>query len=684
MQDKPRTVAIAQARMGSTRLSGKVMFTLAGKPVLQWTVDAIKAADGIDEVVVATSTLPADDVIARYCAINRINCFRGSEADVLDRFYHCAIGYAADVVLRLTCDCPFLDPHVITEVVRLRQLKGADYASNIDPATYPDGLDVECFTFSALSAAWREATRPSDRDCVPQFISRNRHRFPAVNLTCPLPGLASERWVLDTQDDLNFCANLAVKLKPLPSYLDILRVLDIYPELRELNKAGVRNERFYEAINTEELPPRQFDNSNKLLGRALERIPFGAQTFSKSHLQFPPGRAPLYVSHADGARIFDVDGNDYVDLVNAILPVVLGYRDPDVDEAIRRQLDNGISFSLATELEFELAEMLASYIPCAEMTKFGKSGTDVTTAAIRLARATTGRYDVIMTGYHGWADWSMASTERNLGIPPDLRELTIQLPYGNVEAFAKEIRDNHANIAAIIVEPDEKPDFLKYLRSMCDKHGIVLIFDEVITGFRWMMGGAQKYHNVTPDLATFGKAMANGMPLSALCGKRHIMKRMAPPDNIFYSGTMFGETLSLAASIATIKKMEREHVIQHLWKVGADIMLAVNSGLDYHGLNDVISFTGMHPRMKINFHDHPLASANQTKTLFMQNMVENGVLMINSHNVSFAIRDAEVKRIAEAYDITFMDIAGVLSGDHGPITDLIGPEAHAFDPLRKT
>jgi len=222
------------------------------------------------------------------------------------------------------------------------------------------------------------------------------------------------------------------------------------------------------------------------------------------------------------------------------------------------------------------------------------------------------------------------------------------------------------------------------LRMMCDKHGIILIFDEVITGFRWMMGGAQKYHNVTPDLATFGKAMANGMPLSALCGKRHIMKRMAPPDNIFYSGTMFGETLSIAASIATIKKMEREHVIQHLWKVGADIMLKVDASLDYHGLNDVITFTGMFPRKKINFRDHENATANQIKTLFMQDMAENGVLIINSNNVSFAIKEPEVKRIGEAYDATFLDIEIILAGGPGAIEQVIGQEAYAFDPLRKS
>jgi glutamate-1-semialdehyde 2,1-aminomutase len=672
--------------MGSTRFPGKVLTQLGQHPVLKWAYDAIKKADGIDEVVIATSSLPQDDVIAKYCALNRINCFRGSESDVLDRFYQCALAYGAEVVLRLTCDCPFLDHNVISEVVRLRQMKGAAYASNIDPPTYPDGLDVECFTFDALYAAWSEATRPSDRDCVPQFIVRNRHRFPAVNLTCPLPGLVKERWVLDTQDDYKFCANVAVHLKDTPTYLDILRVLDIFPEIRDYNKSGIRNERFYEAINTEPLPPRRFDNSNRQLDRALKRIPFGAQTFSKSHLQFPPGRAPLYASHADGARIFDVDGNDYVDLVNAILPVVLGYRDPDVDEAVRRQLDSGISFSLATELEYELSEMLCNYIPCAEMVKFGKSGTDVTTAAIRAARAFTGRDEVILTGYHGWGDWSIGATERNLGVPFETSSLSTQLPYGDTQKFEDYLKHSAPDTAAIIVEPEENPGFLRWLRTMCDKHGIVLIFDEVITGFRWMMGGAQKYHNVTPDLATFGKAMANGMPLSAVTGRRDIMRKFSPPNNIFYSGTMFGESLSLAASIATIKKMEECHVINHLWDTGARIMTMLNPILDRYEdkyfLREYISFDGMHPRMKLNFHSGPRATANQVRTAFIQGMAQNGVLIINSHNVSYAMKEPEIKRIISAYDKTLEQVSSHIF--FGKITDLIGVEAYQFDPLRKS
>ena len=522
-----KTIAIIQARMGSTRLPGKVMMDLSRSPVLWWSHRAASLARGIDEVIIATSTLPADDVIADWCKKERISCFRGSESDVLDRFYRCARAHEADVILRLTGDCPLLDFQVITEVVMLRKMTGVDYASNVDPPTYPDGLDVECFTYDALAEAWKEATRPTDRDCVTQFISRNRLRFKAANLTCPLPGLAKERWVLDTAEDYAFCQEVAKRLSWSVSYLDILDILDKEPELRKINEKWTRNERFYSALSQEDRPKRSFARSNALLARSLKTIPFGSQTFSKSHIQFPAGRSPLYVTHADGAYIYDVDGNDYVDLVNAVLPVVLGYRDPDVDSAIRDQLNRGISFSLASDREVELSELLCKHIPCAEMVKLGKTGTDVTSAAIRLARAYTGRDHIAVGGYHGWQDWSMGPTDRNLGIPLDTRKLSHRIdPDGTIHC-------SPSRLAAIIVEPNELGHLTK-LREFCTQHGIVLIFDEIITGFRYGLGGAQKLFGVTPDLACFGKAMANGMPISALVGRRDIMNLCEPPNNIFY------------------------------------------------------------------------------------------------------------------------------------------------------
>lgn len=651
-----KTVAIAQARMGSTRFPGKVLKPLAGRPVIAWVADALEDAPGIDEIVIATSTLSADDVIAQWCQENGISVFRGSESDVLDRFHQCAVEHEADIVLRITCDCPFIDPAVVGQVIQLMKLTGASYCSN--QPTWPDGLDVECFTFAALDAAWLEATRQTDRDCVTQWIIRNQDRFPAEYLICPFPGAHKERWVLDTERDYSLCTEIAYewgKHTP-PSCTDIFRILAKRPGLRSHNTGAIRNERFYEGLAEEKLPERKFTRSESLLDQASRTIPFGSQTYSKSHLFYPSGGAPLYVSHGDGARIFDVDGQDYVDLVGALLPVVLGYRDPDVDEAVRRQLNNaGMSFSLPTKLEAELSELLCDLIPCADMVKLGKSGTDVTTAAVRAARAFTGAERVLVGGYHGWADWSMAvDPDKSLGIPVSTRKTSHKFTYGSVQEVELFGNTMSGDIAAIVVEPTHNIGYLKWLREFCSRRDIVLIFDEIQTGFRYDLGGAQKFYGVTPDLACFGKAMGNGMPISALVGKREIMSVFSPPETAFYSGTFFGDTLSIAAAIATIRKMQREDVIAHLWHTGIQIKESIGPG--------PIGLSGPACLTKLDFIDHERATARQIQALFMQEMAQQGVLIINAHGLSYAHKQPEIDRIVKAYRHTFDVINDCLSG----------------------
>ncbi len=638
-----KTVAIAQARMGSTRFPGKILAPLEKMPVLGWVVRALRESPGVDVAVLATSTLKADDVVEEWCKANHVACFRGSESDVLDRFHQCAVEHEADIVLRLTCDCPFIDPTVVGQVVQLRRMTGASYCSN--QPYWPDGLDVECFTFEALGAAHKEATRHSDRDCVTQWIVRNADRFPQEYLTCPFPGAHKERWVLDTQKDYELCKAIArrVRMDKPPSCTEIMMILDQNPTLREINAGAIRNERFYEGLAEERLPPRTYSRSQDLLVRSTKTIPLGSQTFSKSHLWYPVGAAPLYVSHGDGARIFDIDGNDYIDLVGALLPVVLGYRDADIDEAVRRQLNSGMSFSLATKLECELAEKLCSLIPCAEMVQFGKSGTDVTSAAIRLARAYTGRDHVLVGGYHGWADWSASTLEdKRRGIPDTVAHLSHKIEYGNLRDLEHWEHYLHLEgIAAVIVEPTHDLEYLRALKVWCIKNSVILIFDEIQTGFRYSLGGAQQYFGVTPDLACFGKSMANGMPISALVGRRKYMLAMDGKSGVFFSGTFFGDTLSIAAALATIKKMEKEHVITHLHDVGNKIRSDIS-----HRSGASLEFSGMNPLVKIKFKDADIQG------LFTQEMAQQGVLCLNANCVSYAIKEPEIQRILKAYKHT--------------------------------
>ncbi len=669
-----KTVAIIQARMGSTRLPGKVLMELAGTPVLAWVVRAARATVGVDEVWVATSAAAADDAVAAWCATNGVSVHRGSEHDVLGRYAGAMAAAAADVVVRITADCPLLDPAVVAQTVRLRAMTGVDYASNVDPPTWPDGLDCEVVTAKALAAAAQEATRASDREHVTPFVRNNRARFPAETLIAPLPGLAAERWTLDTADDLAFLQAVAAQLPAgrAPSHLEVLAVLDRAPHLRALNRREMRNAGFEASLSAGKPDTgRSFACSQRMLERAEQVIPLGAQTFSKSRIQFPPGAAPHFVTHGDGGKVYDVDGNEYVDLVNALFPNVLGYRDPDVDLAIRRQLTRGISFSLATEVETELAERLVKHVPCAEMVRFGKNGTDATSAAVRLARAATRRDRIMLCGYHGWQDWYIGATTRNLGVPASVSALSHMVAFGDLAAADVLFKQHPGEFAAIILEPagaSEPPEgYLAGLVELAHRHGALVIFDEMITGFRWSLGGAQAYYRVTPDLACFGKAMGNGMPISAVVGRADIMRLM---EDIFYSGTFGGEALSIAASIATIDKMEREDVTGRLWQVGAELMNAARTKIAAVGLADVVKFVGAAPWAILAYRDHAKASKEAIKTLFLREMIAAGVLINASHNICFAHTAGDIARVLAAYDHALAVLRNAL--DRGDIDRRLG------------
>ena len=412
----------------------------------------------------------------------------------------------------------------------------------------------------------------------------------------------------------------------------------------------------------------RYRNSRELLARAEKVIPVASQTFSKSRVQFPEGHAPLFLTHGEGGRVWDVDGNSYVDLICGLLPVVLGYRDPDVDGAVRAQLEKGITFSLPSPLETELAERLVEVIPCAEMVRFGKNGTDATSAAIRLARAFTGRDRVVALGYHGWQDWYIGATTRNKGVPGRVSALTHKLPFNDLEAV-KEVLETHSDeVAAVILEPvgaqEPAPGYLEALRELTRDNGTLLVFDEIITGFRVALGGAQAHYGVTPDLAAFGKAMGNGMPISAVVGRSDIMLEM---EEVFFSGTFGGETLSIAAAIAVIDKMRREPVIETLWDSGQKLGKLLQEAAQRHGLEDVFQPAGLPPWQPIAISAHEQGSVPAVKTLFLKEMLARGVLVGGSLNVCWAHGDTDLEEVGSALNQTFARLAEEL--ERGALDD---------------
>jgi glutamate-1-semialdehyde 2,1-aminomutase len=406
---------------------------------------------------------------------------------------------------------------------------------------------------------------------------------------------------------------------------------------------------------------RQFTQSERMLARAERVIPLGSQTFSKSRTQYPLGVSPLFIQRGQGARVWDVDGNDYVDFVNSLAAVTLGYNDPDVTAAVRAQLDEGTIFSLPHPLETEVAELIVEMVPCAEMVRFGKNGSDATAGAIRLARAFTGRDHVIVTGYHGWQDWYIGSTPRHRGVPEATRALTHSAPYGDIAAVEALFARYPGAIAGLIMEPmntDWPPaGYLEALQALCRREGTVLIFDETITGFRYAPGGAQEVLGVTPDLACFGKGLANGYPVSAVTGRRDIMMLM---EEVFFSFTFGGETLSLAAAKATLEKLKRERVTEQLAARGQLLLDGAPPLIESAGLGDVLAVKG-HPSWTfLTIADAGRASSFEIKTFMMQELHQRGFLWLGLHNISYAHSEEDIGGLLGAYAEILPQIADAL------------------------
>jgi glutamate-1-semialdehyde 2,1-aminomutase len=392
------------------------------------------------------------------------------------------------------------------------------------------------------------------------------------------------------------------------------------------------------------------DVSNEWYRRALDLIPAGTQTLAKGAGQFVRGVAPKFMQRGEGARVWDVDGNEFLDLCMAVGPLSLGYKDPDVDAAIMAQLRDGIVFSLVHPLEVEVAELLRATVPGAEMARFSKTGADVVSAAVRLARAHTGRRKVLCCGYHGWHDWYIAVTDRNRGVPEAVREQSFTFEYNNLEALAEALDDD---VACVVLEPVtfEQPHegFLRGVRELCTRRGAVLVFDEMWTGFRMALGGAQQYFGVRADLAVFSKALANGMPLSAITGRRDLMRLL--DRDVFFFTTYGGEALSLAAAKATITKLRDERVPEHITRLGERLAAGITQ-LTQQLEMPYVKVMGLPFRTMLSF-DASAGDPLVQKSFVQQELLRHGVLWNGFHNLAFAHTDADIDYVLGAYAHVF-------------------------------
>lgn len=373
---------------------------------------------------------------------------------------------------------------------------------------------------------------------------------------------------------------------------------------------------------------RYWDKASKL-------IPCGTMTMSKGPQYYVQGSSPIYLQRGKGSHVWDVDGNEYIDYVLALGPVILGYNYASVNRAVIEQLKEGVIFSLMHPSEIELAEKLCQVIPCAESARFFKTGSETTSAAVRVARSYTNRDMIVSCGYHGWHDWCIGGTSRNLGVPERLRDLTLKFDYNDIDGVRRLFKQYPDKIAAVVMEPvgieEPKDNFLQEIRKTTRKYGSLLIFDEIITGFRLSIGGAQDYFKVTPDLACFGKAMANGFPISALVGKGRIMKTL---EKAFVSSTFGGETVSIKAAISTIDEIKNKDVCSYILKMGSELKKRFNDLSRSLGVD--VEMKGLPHKTVCIFKDKKGNPSQLNKSLFLQEALSRGVVIGNGQFISYS------------------------------------------------
>lgn len=406
---------------------------------------------------------------------------------------------------------------------------------------------------------------------------------------------------------------------------------------------------------------RSVRRSRELTERATRLIPDAAQTGSKGPNKFVQGISPTHIQRGEGSHVWDADGNEYIECNAALGPILLGHNYPDVTEAVREQVEEGTMFTMDHPLHVEVAELLTEVVPCAEMVRFAKSGNDVTSLAAKLARAHTGRDMIATQGYHGWPDVWMCETPFTAGIPDAVGEHTESFEYNDLESVEAIFEEHHGNVAAIVTTPvnlaEPEDGFLEGLREIADREDALLVFDEVLTGFRFALGGAQEFFGVTPDLACFAKGMANGYSIAALAGCREYMETITD-DDFFYSMTYAGDAVPLAAAKACITVQREEDVHDHIYRQGERLRDGYNDLACEVGVDDLTEARGYAPRFMIGFNDEDgtvleadseFSGDQLAKSLFMQEAHKRGVLFTGGHIPSYSHTDEDIETMLSVY-----------------------------------
>jgi len=672
MELKKKVVAIIQARFGSVRFPGKVLKKINNKTILEILFRRLSRSKYISKIIVACSKNNNDKGIVEICKKSKINYFIGSENDVLERYYKTAKKYKALNIVRITGDCPLIDPKVVDDVIKNFFEKKVDYASNTNPPTYPDGLDVEVFKFSALQYAFFKAKDSLEREHVTPFIVNHR-KFKKFNLEY-IKNISSLRLTLDEKEDFillekiikNFKNNIYFNLE------DILNFLKKKKKITAINSHFKSNEGY------------NMNLGQKMWKRANKIIPGGTMLFSKNPDLFLPKFWPAYFEKTKGCHVWDLEKKKYTDLsMMGVGTNTLGYSRREVDNAVKEVIRKGNMSSLNSKEDILLSEKLIEMHPWSQMVRLARTGAEANNIALRIAKVATGREKIALCGYHGWHDWYLAaniSNPENLdkhflknaptnGISKSFKNNIFVFDYNNFNQLQKIIDQN--TLAAVIMEVSRstppKSNFLKNIRKLTKKKGIVLIFDECTSGFRESYGGLHLKFNVNPDIATFGKALGNGYAINAVIGKDEVMKCA---NSTFISSTFWTDRIGPAAALATLDVMEKIRSWDLLVKKGKNIKNTWKKLFKENKIEAEIKGLNALPEFNIKTNN-----SQEIKTFISQEFLKKNFLCSNRIYLSTAHDDKILERYFSILGDIFYNISKsrLSSFKYDIINKIVGP-----------
>ena len=623
-------IIIVQARLTSKRFPNKVIKKIGKQTIVELILRRLKQVKKNNKVVFSIPANNKNKKLYEHLKKLKANIFRGSEKNVLDRFYKTAIKFKATDIIRITADCPLVDPQSIDKLIDIYLKKKPDYLNNALPPSHADGFDVEIFNFKTLELATKKAKSLFDKEHVTPFMKNSRT---IKKLRVQLLNNYGLKLSIDSNKDY-------IKVKKIFKYF----YPNIYFSVKEIFNKKIHKKLFQRDLMDGVYFNKKTEKGQKLWNSAKKIIPGGNMLISKNPDRFLPDYWPTYFKSAKGCKIKDLDGNQFIDFsLMGIGTNVLGYGNSKVDNAVKKTINNGNMSTLNCPEEVALAEKLIEIHPTFGMVKFARTGGEANSVAIRIARAASGRDNIAICGYHGWHDWYLSAnlnsgiknSEKDLdthllkglsimGVPKKLKKTVFPFNYGKFEQLNQIVKNNNIGVIKMEVCRNTIPDvnFLKRVRKLANKNKIVLIFDECTTGFRQSYGALYKSTGVEPDMVIFGKAMGNGYAITAVLGKKEIMEYS---QKTFISSTFWTERIGPTAALKTIDVMKEEKSWVKIKTIGKKIQsgwkqIAKNNNVKIK-INGIPSLTNFSFKSENN---------QIYKTLITQEMLKNNILASNS------------------------------------------------------